>query len=57
MKTSLGLEQKQILKLSQEMKLSLQVLSMPYRQVLNLWNGNMEKTYSSTEKSFFENLT
>ncbi|SQC99057.1 Uncharacterised protein [Fusobacterium necrophorum subsp. necrophorum] len=52
MKTSVELEQKQILKLSQEMKLSFSVLSMSYDEVLKFWLGKIEGSRQSTEDSF-----
>lgn len=57
MKTSVELEQKQILKLSQEMKLSFSVLSMSYSEVLKFWLGKIEGSRQSTEDSFFESLS
>lgn len=56
MKQQLELEQKQILKLSQEMKLSFHILSMSYEEVLQFWLGKIEGSYQSTESEFFENL-
>ncbi|SQC99081.1 RNA polymerase factor sigma-54 [Fusobacterium necrophorum subsp. necrophorum] len=55
--TSVELEQKQILKLSQEMKLSFSVLSMSYDEVLKFWLGKIEGSRQSTEDSFFESLS
>lgn len=57
MKQELELEQKQTLKLSQEMKLSFLILSMSYDEVLKFWLGKIEGSYQSIEDSFFERLT
>lgn len=56
MKPKLELEQKQILKLSQEMKLSFEVLSMSNNELLKYWLGKVEGSHQTTEDSFFENL-
>lgn len=56
MKQKLELEQKQILRLSQEMKLSFEVLSMSNDELLKYWMGKVEGSHQTTEDSFFENL-
>ena len=57
MKQQLELDQKQIVTLSQEMKLSFSVLSMSYDEVLKFWLGKIEGSRQSTEDSFFESLS
>lgn len=57
MKQKLQLEQKQVLKLSQEMKLSFKVLSMSNDELMKYWLRKVEGSHQSTEDSYFENLS
>lgn len=57
MELKLEISQKQTLKLSREMKISFEILSMPYSQLLKFWSSQSEKNYSSVDKSFLENIS
>lgn len=57
MQVSLEINQKQQLKLSREMKLSFQILSMPYSELHKLLNNNFIKKKSSIALSFLENFS
>ncbi|MBS9775612.1 MAG: RNA polymerase subunit sigma-54 [Fusobacterium sp.] len=56
MELKLEISQKQKLRLSQEMKLSFQILSLPYSKVLKIWNKQFKKKSGNIDENYIENI-